>query len=104
MPRELARIITGRLGIPTIGIGAGPDCDGQVLVVHDLLGLSFQPRAKFVRPYADLTDTLRGAFARFRDDVLRGSYPDDAESYHWSASLREQFEKEAGTRSLKGKV
>jgi 3-methyl-2-oxobutanoate hydroxymethyltransferase len=100
IPRELAAIITGRLSIPTIGIGAGPDCDGQVLVVHDLLGLSFQPRAKFVRAYADLTDALRDAFARFRDDILTGRYPNDAESYHWSASLREQFEKEVAIKSL----
>lgn len=99
IPRELAAIITGRLSIPTIGIGAGPDCDGQVLVVHDLLGLSLQPRAKFVRPYADLTATLRGAFERFRDDILTGRYPNDAESYHWSASLREQFEKEVAIQS-----
>ena len=99
VPRELAAIITGRLSIPTIGIGAGPDCDGQVLVVHDLLGLSFQPRAKFVRSYAHLTDSLRDAFARFRDDVVAGRYPNDAESYHWSASLREQFEKEVAIKS-----
>jgi 3-methyl-2-oxobutanoate hydroxymethyltransferase len=101
MPRELAAIITARLRIPTIGIGAGPDCDGQVLVVHDLLGLSLQPRAKFVRAYADLAGTLREVFGRFRDDVRRGAYPADTESYHWSASLREQFEKWATPRSLK---
>ncbi len=100
IPRELAALITGRLRIPTVGIGAGPDCDGQVLVVHDLLGLSFSPRAKFVRSYADLAAVLRDAFARFRDDILAGRYPADAESYHWSASLREQFEKEVATRSL----
>lgn len=100
IPRELAALITGRLRIPTVGIGAGPECDGQVLVVHDLLGLSFPPRAKFVRSYADLAAVLRDAFARFRDDVLAGRYPADAESYHWSASLREQFEKEVATRSL----
>jgi hypothetical protein len=100
IPRELAALITGRLRIPTVGIGAGPECDGQVLVVHDLLGLSFSPRAKFVRSYADLAAVLRDAFARFRDDVLAGRYPADAESYHWSASLREQFEKEVATRSL----
>jgi 3-methyl-2-oxobutanoate hydroxymethyltransferase len=95
IPRELAALITKRLGIPTIGIGAGPDCDGQVLVVHDLLGLSFQARAKFVRPYADLRAILPAAFARFREDVRAGRYPNDQESYHWPASLREQFEKEA---------
>ncbi len=95
MPRELAGLITRRLRIPTIGIGAGPECDGQVLVVHDLVGLSFGPRAKFVRAYADLAATMRDAFRRFGDDVLAGRYPDDQESYHWPASLREQFEKGA---------
>ena len=100
IPRELAALITTRLRIPTIGIGAGPDCDGQVLVVHDLVGLSFLPRAKFVRTYAELAETLREAFARFRDDVLQGRYPDDRESYHWPPSLREQFEKEAQRRAV----
>jgi 3-methyl-2-oxobutanoate hydroxymethyltransferase len=99
VPRELAAIITRRLRIPTIGIGAGPDCDGQVLVVHDLLGLSFQRPARFVRPYADLKATLSGAFARFREDVLAERYPSDEESYHWSASLREQFEKESTAKA-----
>ncbi len=99
VPRELAAIITRRLRIPTIGIGAGPDCDGQVLVVHDVLGLSFQPPAKFVRPYLDLKTTLHRAFARFREDVLAGRYPSDAESYHWPSSLREQFEKESAARA-----
>ena len=94
VPRELAAIITRRLRIPTIGIGAGPNCDGQVLVVHDLLGLSFQRAAKFVRPYADLKATLSDAFARFREDVLAERYPSDEESYHWSLSQREQFERE----------
>jgi 3-methyl-2-oxobutanoate hydroxymethyltransferase len=99
VPRELAAVITRRLRIPTIGIGAGPDCDGQVLVVHDLLGLSFQRPARFVRPYADLKATLSGAFARFREDVLAERYPSDEESYHWSASLREQFEKESTAKA-----
>lgn len=101
MPRELAAILTARLRIPTIGIGAGPDCDGQVLVLHDLVGLSMMPRAKFVRPYADVASTLRDAFARFRDDVRHGNYPSDAESYHWSANLREQFEKWASLGSVR---
>jgi 3-methyl-2-oxobutanoate hydroxymethyltransferase len=99
VPRELAAIITRRLRIPTIGIGAGPDCDGQVLVVHDLLGLCFRPPAKFVRPYVDLKASLHDAFARFRDDVLAGRYPSDAESYHWPATLREQFEKEGAIKA-----
>ncbi len=99
IPRELAALITQRLSIPTIGIGAGPDCDGQVLVIHDLLGLSFLSRPKFVRAYADLRGTMRDALDRFRDDVLAGRYPDDQESYHLPASLREQFGKEAARRS-----
>ena len=100
MPRELAAIVTQRLRIPTIGIGAGPDCDGQILVFHDLVGLSFLPRAKFVRPYADTAANLRQALARFRQDVVGGRFPDDSESYHWPASLRDQFEREVtrGTR------
>jgi len=79
IPRELARIMTGRLRIPTIGIGAGSDCDGQILVVNDLLGMSLSPPAKFVRPYANLAGTIREAFGRYRDDVRAGRYPDESE-------------------------
>lgn len=93
VPRELAARLTRRLRIPTIGIGAGPDCDGQVLVFHDLIGLSFQPQAKFVRPYADVAGVMRAAIARYRDDVLAGDYPSDRESYHWPAAVREEFER-----------
>jgi 3-methyl-2-oxobutanoate hydroxymethyltransferase len=75
-----------------------------VLVVHDVLGLSMLPRAKFVRAYADLAAVLRDAFTRFRDDVRGGGYPSDAESYHWSGDLREQFEKWATLKSLKDEV
>src|SRR5215472_11156591 len=99
VPRELAAQITRELRIPTIGIGAGPDCDGQILVVHDLLGLTFERSAKFVRPYVDLKATLHDAFARFREDVLAARYPSDEESYHWSPSLREQFEKEGAAKT-----
>jgi 3-methyl-2-oxobutanoate hydroxymethyltransferase len=94
IPRELAAIITRRLRIPTIGIGAGPDCDGQVLVFHDLVGLSYLPPAKFVRSYTNLRETLSQALISFRADVTDGSYPSDRESYHWTAAMREQFEKE----------
>jgi len=82
IPRELAAAITARISIPTIGIGAGPDCDGQVLVLHDLLGLSFRPRPKFVRPYADLAAAVRMAAEAYRQDVEAGSFPADGESYH----------------------
>jgi 3-methyl-2-oxobutanoate hydroxymethyltransferase len=94
VPRELAAMITHRLRIPTIGIGAGPDCDGQVLVLHDLVGLSFQHPAKFVRHYADLRPTLHEAISRFREDVLEGRYPGDGESYHCPTVVIDQFEKE----------
>jgi 3-methyl-2-oxobutanoate hydroxymethyltransferase len=92
LPRELAALVTRRLRIPTIGIGAGPDCDGQILVFHDLVGLSFLPRAKFVRAYADTASNLREALGHFRQDILSGLFPDDSESYHWPASVREEFE------------
>jgi len=98
IPRELASIITRRLRIPTIGIGAGPDCDGQVLVFHDLTGLSYGPPAKFVRSYVNLREMLHQVLVSFRADVAEGRYPDDHESYHWTATMRAQFEKET-TRS-----
>lgn len=93
LPRELAAVITRRLRIPTIGIGAGPDCDGQVLVFHDLVGLSFRPPAKFARAYAKAGEVMREAIAGYRRDVLNGGYPSDDESYHWPKAVREQFEK-----------
>lgn len=94
IPRELARVITRRLRIPTIGIGAGPDCDGQIMVLHDLAGLSFRPPAKYVRRYANLAEVLSEAFARYRADVAEGDYPADRESYHWSSAMKSDFEKE----------
>ncbi|HEV2233017.1 MAG TPA: 3-methyl-2-oxobutanoate hydroxymethyltransferase [Terriglobia bacterium] len=99
IPRELAALITQRCRIPTIGIGAGPECDGQVLVLHDLIGLEFAPPAKFVRPYADIAAILREAFAHYRDDVTAGRFPSDQESYHWPGRMREQFEKEISQRA-----
>jgi 3-methyl-2-oxobutanoate hydroxymethyltransferase len=83
IPRELAAAITREVSIPTIGIGAGPDCDGQVLVLHDLLGLSFRPAAKFARAYADLGPIVRSAAESFREDVENGKFPTDQESYHF---------------------
>jgi 3-methyl-2-oxobutanoate hydroxymethyltransferase len=93
VPRELAAIATRRLRIPTIGIGAGPECDGQILVIHDLAGFSPAPRPKFVRAYAELGATLRAAVERYADDVRSGAFPDDRESYHWPAKVREDFER-----------
>jgi 3-methyl-2-oxobutanoate hydroxymethyltransferase len=89
MPRELAARITQKLRIPTIGIGAGPDCDGQVLVIHDLLGLGEGHRPKFVRQYANLSAEISRAVSAYCDDVRVGAFPSDAESYHSAAELRE---------------
>ncbi|MFQ5588280.1 MAG: 3-methyl-2-oxobutanoate hydroxymethyltransferase, partial [Nitrospiria bacterium] len=81
IPMALARKITNRLQIPTIGIGAGPHCDGQVLVLHDLLGLFTRFHPKFVRRYADLTAIAADAFARYKSDVLSGKFPTEEEGY-----------------------
>jgi 3-methyl-2-oxobutanoate hydroxymethyltransferase len=82
IPREVAAMITEEVEAPTIGIGAGPDCDGQVLVYHDILNLTFSPPAKFVRRYADAAELISGALKAFKDDVHTSGYPNDAESYH----------------------
>ncbi len=84
VPREVARIVTERVPVPTIGIGAGPDCDGQVLVLHDLLGLEDRIAPKFVRRYGSLKATAIAAVAAYADDVRSRAFPSDAESYHLS--------------------
>jgi 3-methyl-2-oxobutanoate hydroxymethyltransferase len=89
VPRELAARITRELRIPTIGIGAGPDCDGQVLVFHDLVGLTQGPAPKFARRYADLGAEITRAASAYCDDVRKGRFPSDAESYHLPAEMRE---------------
>jgi 3-methyl-2-oxobutanoate hydroxymethyltransferase len=88
VPREVAAQITAELSIPTIGIGAGPDCDGQILVFHDLVNLTFAPPAKFVRRYADAAGLLRAAVEHYREDVEHRVFPSDAESYHLPATAR----------------
>jgi len=82
VPMEIAEIVTREVGIPTIGIGAGPACDGQVLVFHDFVGYSSGYLPKFVRKYADLHETISGAVAAYSADVRAGRFPDDATSYH----------------------
>jgi 3-methyl-2-oxobutanoate hydroxymethyltransferase len=91
VPREIAKIITESLSIPTIGIGAGVHCDIQVLVLHDMLGLSFGKLARFVRPYANLHDTITDAVTRYADDVRNGTYPSNAESYSLPAEAAEEL-------------
>ncbi len=82
IPREVAAMITEEVGTLTIGIGAGPDCDGQVLVFHDILNLTFAPPAKFIRRYADVASVISNALNAYKNDVQTGGYPGDAESYH----------------------
>jgi len=88
IPRELAAEITKSARIPTIGIGAGPDCDGQILVLHDLLGLTFQEPPKFARRYANVGEVISQAVREYCADVQGGSFPSDAESYHGPGALQ----------------
>ncbi|MDI3254694.1 MAG: 3-methyl-2-oxobutanoate hydroxymethyltransferase [Bacillota bacterium] len=92
MPREVAQHITQRLNIPTIGIGAGPDCDGQILVFHDLVNLSFAKPAKFVRQYGDAAALFRSAIDGYVRDVERRNFPTEEESYHLPKEVRGAFE------------
>src|ERR1700726_4693172 len=80
IPRELR--------IPTIGIGAGPDCDGQILVVHDLLGLTFEQTPKFARKYANVGEIISSAVREYSADVRSGNFPTDNESYHSGAAAK----------------
>jgi 3-methyl-2-oxobutanoate hydroxymethyltransferase len=82
IPAELAKTITDQLTIPTIGIGAGPHCDGQVLVLYDLLGLFDEFVPKFVKPYAHLKADALQALRRYKEEVEQGKFPSDSESYH----------------------
>ncbi|MGC8499149.1 MAG: 3-methyl-2-oxobutanoate hydroxymethyltransferase [Acidimicrobiales bacterium] len=89
VPGVVGTAVTEALEIPTIGIGAGPDTDGQVLVFHDLLGLSGRPTAKFVRAYADLGTAITEAVTHYRDDVREGRFPGPGETYATPAGLAE---------------
>ena len=96
VPREIARLITESVSIPTIGIGAGVACDIQVLVIHDLVGLSFGKLPRFVRPYANLREAMTDAVSRFAEDVRTGAYPSDAESYGLPAEAAAELKIETG--------
>jgi 3-methyl-2-oxobutanoate hydroxymethyltransferase len=92
MPREVAQHITQRLSVPTIGIGAGPDCDGQILVFHDLVNLTFARPAKFVRQYGDAAALFRSAIDGYVRDVEQRAFPGEEESYHLPKEVRGAFE------------
>ncbi len=91
IPAEVAERISRELKIPTIGIGAGPGCDGQVLVWHDLVGLSFGVQPRFARRYADLRGLLEQASRSFLADVTAGNFPGEAESYRLPPEVRERW-------------
>ena len=101
VPREIAKMITESISIPTIGIGAGVHCDIQVLVLHDMLGLSFGKQARFVRPYANLREVMTDAVSRYADDVRNGTYPSEAESYALPAETAAELEIETPSRNSK---
>ena len=92
VPREVAARITTMSGIPVIGIGAGPDCDGQILVFHDLFHLTFTSSAKFVRSFGDAETLLRKGIEQYRQAVAGRSFPNDAESYHLSSEVLADFQ------------
>ncbi|MBA2337476.1 MAG: 3-methyl-2-oxobutanoate hydroxymethyltransferase [Acidimicrobiia bacterium] len=91
VPDTVAALITRQVPVPTVGIGAGPSCDGQVLVFHDVLGLHDGHIAKFVRQYARLADVAVEALGRFFADVESGAFPSDAETYHMSAEAAQML-------------
>jgi 3-methyl-2-oxobutanoate hydroxymethyltransferase len=92
IPREAAAMITAEVSTPTIGIGAGPDCDGQVLVFHDLVNLTFGAQAKFVRHFGDAGALITQAVQAFAGDVKSHQYPSDAESYHLPKEIKASLE------------
>jgi 3-methyl-2-oxobutanoate hydroxymethyltransferase len=101
VPREIAKMITETISIPTIGIGAGVHCDIQVLVLHDMLGLSFGKQARFVRPYANLREVMTDAVTRYAEDVRNGTYPSEAESYALPAQTAAELDIEIPSRDSK---
>ncbi|MDR3763414.1 MAG: 3-methyl-2-oxobutanoate hydroxymethyltransferase [Acidobacteriota bacterium] len=102
IPREVAARITSEVATPTIGIGAGPECDGQILVFHDLAGLTFHPAAKFVRRYCNAGEQISTAITSYRDDVRRREFPSDAESYHLPREVQAGVLNELSKRKIGG--
>ncbi len=99
VPREVAARLTAAAGIPTIGIGAGPECDGQILVLHDMFQLGFGTPAKFVRAFGDAGALLRQGFAEYRAEVAARSFPAASESYHLAPEVRAELEAEPAGRT-----
>ena len=102
IPRKLAEVITARLSIPTIGIGAGPFCDGQVLVNGDLLGLFDRFTPRFAKRYAELSTTIRDAFEQFAGEVRDGTFPEDAHGFTIPSAVLRRLEEEFGSGDATG--
>ncbi len=96
LPAEVGALVTREVAVPTIGIGAGPDCDGQVLVVHDLLGISPPPLPRFVAPYAELSEAAVTAARRWADDVRAGRAPRPEQSYNSDPEVAAELRREWG--------
>jgi 3-methyl-2-oxobutanoate hydroxymethyltransferase len=103
VPVEVAAEATRALKIPTIGIGAGRACDGQVLVFHDMMGFSTGYLPKFVRKYADVHGVMAGAVQAYAADVREGRFPDDATSYHLKPEVAAEFAPKKGRRAAPGR-
>ena len=99
VPTQVAARITEALSVPTIGIGSGPDCDGQVLVLHDLLGLYEGRSPRFARRYADLATEIRGALERYRDEVRSGAFPTEEHTYAMPEDELAAFLEATGSRA-----
>jgi 3-methyl-2-oxobutanoate hydroxymethyltransferase len=97
IPLEVARLLTERLAIPTIGIGSGPHCDGQILVTHDMLGWDPDSRLTFVRTYARMAELIEEAVRRYGDDIRRGAFPSGEESFALEATVLEALKQKHGT-------
>ena len=100
IPREVAAMITAEVDTPTIGIGAGPECDGQILVFHDLVNLTFAPPLKFVRRYADAGALIGDAVREYCADVKAGTFPSDSESYHLPKDSQASLAMAVGRRTV----
>jgi len=98
VPAPLAKLITERIAIPTIGIGAGPDCDGQVLVFHDMVGLFSGFTPTFVKRYAEVGDTIRDAVGRYAAEVRSGAFPAGGQSFGMKGRCRQAPVRELAVR------
>jgi 3-methyl-2-oxobutanoate hydroxymethyltransferase len=92
VPTQLAELITKRLSIPTIGIGAGVGCDGQVLVLHDLLGMFDRLKPRFVKVYAEIGKEIVAAVAKYREEVEQGTFPSGEHSFEMSPEEWQTFQ------------